>query len=174
MIEYLPLYMREFAEIKTIMDTEQVVIGNAWSHADNVLNDQFVVDATDEGLKRLESILGITPKANYTIDERRFHILTRLNEQLPYTMGTLNVALTSLCGPDGYTLKLDPNKYILVIKLALDNESNIEAVSALLEKMLPANIMKNVVLFNTHFTLSDFTHEQLAKYTHKELRGEIL
>lgn len=156
------------------MEAEQVAIETAWVSAENVMNDQFITLATENGVKRWESILGVTPKANYTLDERRFQILARLNEQLPYTVDTLKIALASLCGVDGYTLKLDPSKYELVVKLALASESNVEAVSVLLNKMIPANIVKRVVLFNTHLTLTDFTHEQLAAYTHKELREEIL
>lgn len=174
MIEYLPLYMRSFAEIKAIMNAEQSVVEKAWIDSDNLLNDQFVVDATSDGITRWESILGIKPKANFTLDERRFFILARLNEQLPYTKETLENALTSLCGADGYTLKIDSNKYEMVVKLAIDNENNVSAVVDLLDKMIPANMVKNVMLFNTNLILGDFTHKQLATYTHKQIREEIL
>lgn len=174
LIDYLPMFMQNYVEIRAIMDTEQVDVVKAWEDSENVMNDQFVTDATENGVKRWEAILGITPKVTFTLDERKFNILTRMNEQLPYTMESLKNALSSLCGDDGYTLKLDANKYELVVKLALENENSIEMVVNLLDKMIPANIVKIVMLYNTHLILADFTHEQLAAYTHEELRKEIL
>ena len=89
-------------------------------------------------------------------------------------MKQLHNSLASLCGVDGYTLKLDANAYELTIKLALSNENNLEAVEQLLHKMIPANILKKVGMFNTYLIVGGFTHEQLSKYTHKEVREEIL
>lgn len=174
LIDYLPIFIQNYAEIKAIMDAEQISIESAWIAAENVMNDQFVTESTENGVKRWERILSITPKATFTLDERKFNILARLNEQLPYTLESLKSALTMLCGSDGYVLKLDTDRYSLIVKLALANENNIDAVVGLLDKMIPANIVKNVELFNTHSILGGFTHGQLATHTHKEVREEIL
>ena len=174
LIDYLPIFIQNYAEIKAIMDAEQISIESAWIDAENVMNDQFVTEATENGVMRWERILSITPKAVYTLDERKFNILARLNEQLPYTIESLKAALTTLCGSDGYVLKLDTDKYSLLVKLALANENNVEAVVRLLNKIVPANIVKKVMLFNTHTILGEFTHEHLAKYTYKDVREEIL
>lgn len=170
LIDYLPPFVAEFREIKAIMDAEQVTVETTWTDAENVLADQFVQDATENGVKRYEKILKIIPKGNYTLDERKFNILARMNEQLPYTMKQLNEMLTALCGEDGYYLKLDTNAYELVVKIALHNEKNMQAVEDLLYKIVPANIVRKVTLFNTHLVLSGFTHEQLSKHTHEEVR----
>lgn len=174
LIEYLPPFVQGYKEIKAIMNTEQVSAEKSWTDAENVLADQFVQDATENGVSRYEKLLGITPKATYTLDERKFNILARMNEKLPYTMKSLETALSSLCGENGYVLKLDTDKYEMIVKLALSNENNVEAVKNLLYKMIPANILQIVSLFNTHFILSGFTHEQLAAHTHQQVREEIL
>lgn len=174
LIDYLPPFIQGYKEIKAIMDTEQVDAEKAWTDAENVLADQFVQDATENGVSRYEKILGIVPKGTYTLDDRKFNILARLNEQLPYTLESLESALISLCGEDGYTVKLDTDAYTLTVKLALANEHNVEAVESLLKKMIPANLVRNVRLFNTYTLLADLTYEQLASYTYKELREEIV
>lgn len=174
LIEYLPLFVQDYAEIKAIMDVEQVSVEKAWTSAEDVFDDQFVVDATENGIKRWESMLGIVPKATYTLDERRFKVLARLNEQLPYTYEVLKNMLAALCGEDGYAVKLDPNNYALLVKLALSNANNVEAVDELLSKVVPANIVRNVTLFNTHGMLAGITHGYLANYTHQEVREEVL
>ena len=172
--DYLPIFIQEYAEIGTIMDAEQVDVENAWTETENVMCDQFVLDATENGVKRWESILSMKPKVTYTLDERRFNILVKLQEQLPYTVEALRTALTAICGTDGYLLKIDNDKYILTVRLALYNENNVQAVSELLDKMIPANLIISITLFNTHNILSAYTHEYLSQYTHKEVREEIL
>lgn len=173
LIDYLPIFIQNYAEVEAIMNAEQVSVEKTWTSAEDVMNDQFITEATENGVKRWESILGITPKANFTLDERKFLILARLNEQLPYTMESLKTALTALCGADGYTLKIDSDKYVLTVKLALYNEKNIESVGELLDKMIPANLITKVTIFNTHALLTGYTHEQLAQFTHKAIREEI-
>ena len=174
LIDYLPQCIQDFQEVKAIMNAEQFYIEKVWTDSQDVMNEQFIVDATENGVKRLESILNITPKITSTLDERKFNIQAKLNEQLPYTMKSLENMMTSLCGENGYKLKLDPGNYELIVKLALFNVNNIESVSILLDKMLPANIMKNVSAFNNHKLLKEFTHEQLTAFTHKELVEAIL
>lgn len=173
LIDYLPPFVQEYREIKAIMDAKQISAETAWADAENVLADQFVQDATVNGVSRYEKILKIMPKGTYTLDERKFNILARMNEQLPYTVKQLKASLGSLCGEDGYTLKIDNDNYALTVKLALGNENNAEAVSQLIRKMIPANIMYTVMLFNTHSILNMYTHEQLSAYTHKQVREAI-
>lgn len=168
------MFVQEYAEIGAIMDAEQTSVEDAWTGAENVMCDQFVVDATENGVKRWESILNMKPKGSYTLDERKFNILVKLKEQLPYTIRTLNEMLTALCGEDGYLLRVDNDKYLLTVRLALNNENNVQAVSELLEKIVPANLIISVTLFNTHNILSAYTHGYLSQYTHKQTREEIL
>ena len=157
------------------MGAEQIDVDNAWENVENVRNDQFVTAATENGVKRWESILDLTPKATYTLEERKFNILTRLNEQLPYTIDTLKTSLTSLCGTDGYMLNIDSNNYKLLVKLALTNKNNYESVEYLLNKITPANIVTSVeLMYNQHELLSRFTHSQLAARTHEEMRSEVM
>lgn len=174
LIDYLPLFVQAYAEIKAIMNAEQVNVVKAWADAEDAMNDQFILDATENGVNRWESMLGITPKAIFTLDERKFQILAHLNKQLPYTLEALNYALTTLCGQDGYRLKLVPDKYELTVKLALKNENNMDAVRDLLENMVPANIICSIQMFNTQDILVDFTHGQLKNWTHDGLRKEVL
>ena len=170
LIDYLPMYVQEYTEISAIMESEQDMIEKSWNDTDDIMNNQFVVDATEGGVKRYEKILNIKPKAIYDLNERKFNILVRLNEQLPYTVETLKNVLTSLCGEDGYLLKVDNNKYAVLVKLSLSNEHNLEAVEQLLDKMLPANLIRTVTTFNVHSILAAYTHGQLAAFTHKEIR----
>lgn len=174
LIDYLPLYVQDYAEIKAIMDAEQINVEKAWTDAENVMCDQFILDATENGVKRWESIVGIVPKANLTLEERKFQVLSKLNWQLPYTIESLNRALTTLCGENGYTLMLDADRYELMVKLALVNKNFVDAVKDLLENVVPANLVQIVQLYNTHGIVGRCTHGHLSNYTHDGVREEIL
>ena len=174
LIEYLPEFIQEYQEIKEIMAAEQVDVEASWDAVTNALNDQFVVDATETGISRWEKILSIVPMTTNTLDERKFRILARLNEQLPYTEEKLNEMLTSLCGENGYVLRVRPDEYTVLVKLAVANTVNYQSVIDMLDKVLPANLLRTVMLFNSHKIISGFTHAQLSAYTHDQLRQELL
>lgn len=174
LIDYLPPFVQRFKEMAAIMDTEQPEFELAWQNAENTLADQFVDTATINGIKRWEKIYDIVPKGNDTLEERRFVILSKMNEQPPYTLAALTNVLNALCGDDGYSLYMNTNKYEMTVKLALDNEKNFAAVVELLNRILPANIVRNVSVYNTYGVLYSYTHEQLSQFTHDEIRKNIL
>ena len=170
--DYLPLFIQEYEEIQTIMNAQEQTVIQNWKALENVLNDQFVSDATENGIKRWEVILKLTPKDTYTLEERRFHVLARLSEQPVFTMETLRTALAGMCGENGYTVSMNHEKYILSVKLSLGNENKLEAVKLFLRRMVPANIEISISMFNTHVMVGNYTHEQLAAHTHKRIREE--
>ena len=118
LVEYLPPFIQNFKEMHEIMETEQKEFETAWESAENALADQAILTATINGIKRWEKIFGITPKATETLEERRFRVISKLNEQPPYTFEALKNFLNVLLGEGGYTLILKPEKYELTVKLA--------------------------------------------------------
>lgn len=174
LVNYLPLFVQDYVEMQKIMSSEQPEIDAIDSSLLNVWNDQFILDATVNGVSRWENMLDITPKATDTLSERKFRILTRLNQELPYTMTKLNEVLTTLCGEGGFSIVLTENTYFIEIKLALTNANNYSDVQNILGKMLPANMTQHIqIMYNTHDTLNSFTHGYLHSYTHYQLRNEV-
>lgn len=107
------------------------------------------------------------------MDDRRFRVLTRLNEELPYTLPQLRVILESLCGAGNYSA--DVADYTLLVKVGVAAKKNFQDVQTLLKRVAPVNLVLVVQqLFNIHQVLGGFTHAQLAWYTHSEVRTEEL
>lgn len=174
LINYLPPFMQDYREMAVIMETEQTAIDRLWMEAENALADQFILEATENGVMRWESMLGVSPKDTDTLDERKFRILTKLNQELPYTLRKLEQALTNLCGADGYFIELTPAEYHIEVKLAVGKHNNYLEVESILNKMIPANLTRYVkLMYNTNVILTSFTHAQLAAYTHDQLRNEV-
>jgi hypothetical protein len=175
LINYLPPYMQEYMEMQSIMQAEQPEIDSLWSSVETALADQFILDATEYGVMRWESMLKISPKATETLDERKFRILARLNQELPYTLTKLKEMLTALCGADGFLIELEANKYHITIKLAVGNHNNYGEVEKILSGMIPANMTQYVqLMFNTHEMVGKYRHMDLATYTHEKVRNEVL
>lgn len=175
LINYLPHYMQEYMEIKEIMKAEQPEIDALWSSVENAFADQYILDASEYGVMRWESMLEISPKDTDTLDERKFRILTRLNQELPYTLTKLKETLTALCGADGFSINLIAAQYHIEIKLAIGHHNNYQEVVSLLDKMIPANLTRYVrLMYNTNSEVGLYRHMDLAAYTHKFIRSEVL
>ena len=175
LINYLPNYMQEYDEMAGLMEVEQPEVDSLWNAVENALADQFVMDATENGVMRWEKILKVFPKATETLDERKFRIIALMNQKLPYTMRSLEQVLTQLCGADGYSITLKVNEYCLEVKLALGNHSNYEEVKNMLSAMIPANLVGVITLmFVAHETVASYTHRKLSAFTHNQIRNEVL
>lgn len=149
LIHYLPPFTQEYKEMQEIMKAEQPEIDLLWNAVEGVFADQFIQDATENGVSRWESMLGISPKGTDTLDERKFRILSKLNQELPYTMRKLEQVLTTLCGVDGYSIELNAAEYNIEVKLGIANHNNYGEVERILKAMIPANLTQVVtLLFN--------------------------
>lgn len=175
LIEYLPGVLREIKEFKALSAAENTEVIRLWEELENVLDDQFVNESTLNGVKRWERILGIKALDTDTLSDRKFRILTRLNEQLPYTYTNLEAQLNLLCGRDEYKLILDSSAYALTVKVALTAKKKYAEVGNLLDRVVPCNIVITLLLmYNQNSTLHQYTHVQLRHKTYGELREEVL
>ena len=176
LIDYLPPFLRDVREYKEIMSRgEQEEISVLWEAADGVLADQFVNTATLNGVKRWESILGIKPKGTDSLDDRKFRILSRLNEQLPYTLLVLRNMLQALCGGGGFSAEVQAETYTLTVKVALVAKSNIDDVGNLLRKVVPANMVIFLELkYNTWALVKSFTWRDIGAKTWGEIKEEVI
>lgn len=174
-LEYLPSVFAEVKEMIAHAGAQQPELSNLWTANDNAYADQFLYRMTENGANRWESILGITPLATDTLEERRFRIINRLNAQLPYTYRMLETHLNQMCGRDGYTMSYDASTWTLTIKVALTAKKQYDEILSLVEQMIPLNIVLDYdLLYNKHEKLAAFTHSQLAAYTYGALRDEVI
>lgn len=106
LINYLPEVLRNYREFQKTFEAEEPEFENLQDELSKVLNDLFVEDATERGVKRWENILGIVSKPSENLEDRKFKILSKLVKKLPYTYRRLEQLLGALCGEDGYLLEI--------------------------------------------------------------------
>ncbi|MCI8361541.1 MAG: DUF2313 domain-containing protein [Clostridiales bacterium] len=175
LVSYLPPFMAEFKEVTAALEAENPEFALVREAAERVLQNEFVETADEYGIARFEKILHITPDKDDTLDGRRFRILTRLNEELPYTLSQLHNILRTLCGEGNYSVDLTEDAYQLTVKVGLTVKNNFQDVLALLERVVPSNILVSVLqLYNTWEDVKRYTWEDAAKYTWKEFKEEVL
>lgn len=164
--------VKEFEVLGLIEDDEVSSLNKELS---NLIDDQFIETATEKGIARREKILKITPFADDTLDSRRFRVMSKWGDGLPYTYRSLNERLTQLCGKGGYTIELNHGEYTLKIKVELTAKRMEQEVNQMVRKMAPANILVTVELrYRQHKELTKYTHRELAAYKHKQLREDVL
>lgn len=173
--EYWPGVLQEVKEFQEIANAENPELELVWQEVRDLINDQFIETATEKGIARRERILKITPFADDDLESRRFRVLTRWNDKLPYSYKVLIEKLNQLCGEDGYTITLNAGEYLLHIRIELIKKRMFDEVEKLARRMAPANLIIKVDLrYNQHMTLAKFTHAQLSRYTHEQLRNEVI
>ena len=172
---YLPEVLKNVRELDAIMDAENPEIEDLWQACEDSMNDQFISEATENGIARREKMLGITPFATDTLDDRRFRLLSRYMEDIPYTRKSLINMLTSLCGEGGYQLVISRGTFTVSVKVALTAKKQVDSVRELLERILPYNMTFTVqLLYNTWGQIKDYTWGELKLLTWREIKEEAL
>lgn len=174
-LSYLPPVFHEVKEMIEIAKVENPLLENLWQEIENALLDQFLLSATERGIKRNEVMLRIVSMATESLETRRFRLFTRFNEQAPYTRPVLRNLLNSLLGEEGYELSINAADKTLKVKIELTVKGMFEAIEEMLERIVPQNMVITVELrYNQNSLLAKYTHAQLAAFTHEQLRNEVL
>lgn len=172
---YLPPVLARVRELDAAAAAQSPALQSAGEAVRNLFDEQFLPSANDMGLARWEKLLGILPGAADSPEQRRFRILSRINEQLPFSLRRLEQMLEALTGAGGYTITLDENTYTLGICLTLAVKRMLAETRTLLARVVPANMVTNVTLrYNTHRMLAERTHSGVQVYSHYAMKEEVL
>ncbi|MDL2301121.1 YmfQ family protein [Lachnospiraceae bacterium OttesenSCG-928-D06] len=141
---WMPL-LRQLKEFKEIAKTEEPELRYILEAIDRTLNNMFIETADEIGIKRFEEMIGIYPEAGDSLDTRRFNILIKWNDKVPYTEKTLYNRLVSITGSeDSFSITKRYDEYTIDIVTKLGVAGAFDAVTALLGDMLPANLVLNL------------------------------
>lgn len=164
--------IKEFNEIAEAEDVEALDLK---TELNNLIDDQFIQDATETGIARREKMLNIQPFSDDTLETRRFRVGVKWDNQLPYTYRQLEKKLTDLVGANGYLITLNYGLYTLTVRISLGVKRMLDDAEIMVRNMAPCNLVITVgLLYNKHSDLATLTHAQLAAYTHFQLKEEVL
>lgn len=152
LLDYLPPFLQEYNELKILTQTEQPEIEAAWKAADNLLQQPFVLSATEYGIGRIEKIIGIHPYDTDDLETRKFRVLMKLRETLPYTYRTVNRYLGTMCEGIPYQFQIDVKHYLVTAVFELGEIQKLRELYRYLDRVIPCNLM------------IDFTAKQVFKF----------
>lgn len=174
-LSYLPSILHDIKELQKVSELENPSLERVWELVESILNNQFILTLDDRGASRYEKMLGLIAGESETLETRRFRILSRYQEQAPYSYPVLKQLLDSLLGEGKYELTRSTSEKWVRVKMGLTVAREFDIVEVLLERVTPQNMLLYVeIRYNQHSALARFTHAQLASYTHKQLREEVM
>ena len=175
LLDYWPEHMRALREFQALAGAEQREVERAVQAVREAPDDFFASTLSRAGAGRWERLLGLPSGEGGALEDRRFRIMARMNEQLPFTMARLRALLASLCGEEGYTASVDCVGLLLTVRVELAAKANFRYVEALLERVAPLNVVIDLSLkYNQYLALAGFTHGRLAARSHEQLRNEVI
>lgn len=146
LIDYLPPIMQNFKEIKEITNAEQKEVDLIDGEISKVLDNAFIEDCDEYGIKKYEKLVGVTPTAQDTLESRKLRVLIRWNDFIPYSYRVLIQKLNIFCGVNNYDISGDLKNYELFISTHLSIVGQTTELEKMLDKMLPVPIV--FTLFN--------------------------
>lgn len=174
-LSYLPPILHEIKELQKIAELENPTLEQVWQSIEDALNNQFVVSANEDGLGRYEKMFNLVAGESETVETRRFRVMSKYQERLPFTWRILKNTLDTLLGEGNYELSRSVEEKWVKVKLELMVKKQFEVVEIMLERVTPQNMVLIVELrYNQHKTLVSFRHSELARYRHIDIREEVI
>ena len=170
LVRLWPPYLQNKKEMLEIARIAEIRQRKFQQETNKVYRNRFVMTADEDGLARYEKIYNIQVRNDSTIEDRRLEILTKMQTRTPYTKRLLNQLLKSLLGEGNYTLDIQPKQYTVEVTVELKRKNQVNSVSALLRRVIPANMGYEVqVRYNQYYMLTKMTYAELKKYKYNEL-----
>ena len=141
MEQYLPDVLRDVREFRAITTVESPAFAGYRAAISRALDNQFVATADNDGLMRYEKMLGIVSNKTDTAADRRFRILAKINNRLPYSMGWLRRKLDTLFGAGNYQIIRDTAAHKLAVEADVQFETVIVSLYNDLRQSIPANMV---------------------------------
>lgn len=101
-----------------------------------VIRNMFVFTANDLGVRRFEKILGITPKAAQSLDDRKIYIISMMNRR-KMSLSELTAMLSNYS--EGIELINDMSNMEMIVTINTDAGS-LETLNNIIDEILPMNI----------------------------------
>lgn len=137
---YLPPILHDIKEINAVFTGETPEIESLKDVIQEFKDNQFIGSLDDYGAKRWETPLKIIIPQDESIEDRRFRILAKNNQNIPYTKTATKESLASLSGND-FTYEFDKTTKTLKVRITAISKGNFQEIFNMLEKITPADVL---------------------------------
>lgn len=140
-LNYLPDFVSKIGDFKAIAIAENPEFQMVFDIAERAKSSSLIFYCDEDGIKRFEKMLDIIADEADDLNARRYRILARWNDALPYTLRTLRARLDVICGAGNYTITEKIGQYELDIVANLPFVGQIEELERILSGVVPANLV---------------------------------
>ena len=135
-LNYYPPVIKQIREMQQIARAEDIEFSKLKISTEEVIRNMFVFTANDLGVRRFEKILGITPKAAQSLDDRKIYIISMLNRR-KMSLSELTAMLSNYS--EGIELINDMSNMEMIVTINTDAGS-LETLNNIIDEILPMNI----------------------------------
>lgn len=141
-LNHLPEYYRVIEDFGELDNTETIELDLLQRAVDQLFDDQFVMTAGLQAIKRREQMLGIhsAPQIE-TLDFRRRRLLNRYRTRPPFTIRYLQQQLDLVVGAGLTIVVVDPLSFVLTVTTDIENASVFSEALRTINTVKPANLV---------------------------------
>ena len=136
----LPPYFQAVYEYQVLMDVERAELETAKRSLEQIKKNLYVQTCDDSTLREYEQLLGIVRERGAAMEYRRRMILSRMNQQLPYSLPKLKEILDAALGRQWYELEIRYGIYELELDVIDQSYQVLKNIQAMVEEIIPAHL----------------------------------
>lgn len=172
---YFPDHISSIEEFKCIAKVYDTELRLVWKDIGKLQECRHFAGMSDDECAYWEKILCIRLTGEETPEDRRRNIKGRWASSRPYTEKRFKEILDAMIGETYYKLQINRTEKTLKVSLMLEAISKSAYIYDLMRAMAPADMVVYVeIIFNRHRAFRTYTHADLSKYTHEELRTSTI
>lgn len=147
---YLPNLYKNNVEMNNIIYSEEQEFENRIKQdINNRFNDTFAIKATEKGISKFETLLGIkSDSIKESINFRRTRIINRLVSSIPFTETFLINQLDNILGKGNWSYNIDYNNYTLDVYSLLPGDEWYQELLSFFTRIVPCNIQWKVTIYS--------------------------
>lgn len=179
LLSYWMPVLKQIKELKEIAKAEEPELRYILEACDRTLSNFFITTADEYGISRFEKMMGIFPDEDEDLEARRYNVLIKWNDKVPYTDEELYNRLLSICGEGNFTIIPHYEEYGINITTEIGIRGAFDAVTTLLLDMLPCNLvltLRNILKAqkNTPLTVGVAVSTAMAYQITNDINKEYL
>ena len=144
MINYYPTVVSAITEFQAIIDAEYPIFEKLEKDRQQVINDAYLTTMGETRIAQWEQILGITPLADSSVEDRRDTIIARIRGQGKLNTDTINAIVNTFTGGTALSWVENSTLYVEITPPPENKSYRFENVEQELKKKIPAHLGFNV------------------------------
>lgn len=140
MLEYYPMVIQQILEFQAIIDSESPEIEDLNIAIERITTDAYLTTMTEERIEQWEHLLGIQPRSDSTIDNRRDTVIARIRGTGKLNTELINLIVKTFTGGTARSWVANSTLYVEVTPPPDNKQYQFEDVEQEIARKIPAHL----------------------------------